>query len=83
MELSGTTAFVSGGASGLIGTLNLMRLPAVAEDIGGRFARTDVSDEQGGPSPGRPSAAGVRPAGPAQRSGGFPGGSSPWASTAA
>jgi hypothetical protein len=85
MELSGTTAIVSGGASGLIGTFNLMRQPAVAEDIGARFARTDVPDEQGG-----------RPLRAAQRSGGFrrvvppgppsaagaSGGSSPQAGTA-
>ncbi len=61
MELNGTTAIVSGGASGLgeataaglaaagafvvVADLSEERGKAVADDIGGLFARTDVSDE--------------------------------------
>jgi NAD(P)-dependent dehydrogenase (short-subunit alcohol dehydrogenase family) len=61
MRLNGMTAIVSGGASGLgeatarelaeagaavvVADLNEERGKAVAEDIGGHFARTDVSDE--------------------------------------
>ena len=61
MELNGTTAIVSGGASGLgeatarelakagalvvVADLSEERGRTVAHDIGGRFARTDVSDE--------------------------------------
>jgi NAD(P)-dependent dehydrogenase (short-subunit alcohol dehydrogenase family) len=61
MELNGTTAIVSGGASGLgeatsrelakagalvvVADLSEERGRAVADDIGGLFARTDVSDE--------------------------------------
>ncbi len=61
MELNGTTAIVSGGASGLgeatarelakagalvvVADLAADRGEAVAADIGGVFARTDVSDE--------------------------------------
>ena len=61
MELNGTTAIVSGGASGLgeatarelakagalvvVADLSEERGRTVADDIGGRFARTDVSDE--------------------------------------
>jgi len=62
MELNGTAAIVSGGASGLgeatarelaargarvvVADLNEQQGKAVAEAIGGLFARTDVSDEQ-------------------------------------
>jgi NAD(P)-dependent dehydrogenase (short-subunit alcohol dehydrogenase family) len=62
MELNGTTAIVSGGASGLgeatarelaaagcrvvIADLNEERGKAVADTIGGLFVRTDVSDEE-------------------------------------
>src|SRR5450759_4433544 len=62
MELNGTTAIVSGGASGLgeatarglaaagctvvVADLNQEQGNAVAEAIGGVFARTDVSDER-------------------------------------
>ena len=61
MELNGTSAVVSGGASGLgeatarvlakagatvvIADLNENRGQQVADEVGGRFARTDVSDE--------------------------------------
>ena len=61
MELNGITAIVSGGASGLgeatarelakagalviVADLSQERGRAVADDIGGLFARTDVSDE--------------------------------------
>ena len=61
MELNGTSAVVSGGASGLgeataralaaagatvvIADLNENRGKQVADDIGGLFARTDVADE--------------------------------------
>jgi NAD(P)-dependent dehydrogenase (short-subunit alcohol dehydrogenase family) len=61
MELSGSTAIISGGASGLgeatardlaaagssvvIADLNEERGKAVAGEIGGQFVRTDVSDE--------------------------------------
>ena len=61
MELNGTSAVVSGGASGLgeatarvlaaagativIADLNVNRGKQVADEIGGLFARTDVSDE--------------------------------------
>jgi NAD(P)-dependent dehydrogenase (short-subunit alcohol dehydrogenase family) len=61
MELNGTSAIVSGGASGLgeatarilaaagatvlVADLNEERGKQVADDIGGHFARTDVSDE--------------------------------------
>jgi NAD(P)-dependent dehydrogenase (short-subunit alcohol dehydrogenase family) len=61
MELNGTTAIVSGGASGLgeatarrlaaagsfvvVADLNEERGKAVADEIGGTFARTDVADE--------------------------------------
>jgi NAD(P)-dependent dehydrogenase (short-subunit alcohol dehydrogenase family) len=61
MELNGTTAIVSGGASGLgeatarelakagalvvVADLAADRGETVAADIGGVFARTDVSDE--------------------------------------
>jgi NAD(P)-dependent dehydrogenase (short-subunit alcohol dehydrogenase family) len=62
MELNGTTAIVSGGASGLgeaavrelaaagckviVADLNEEQGKAVAQAVGGVFARTDVSDEQ-------------------------------------
>jgi NAD(P)-dependent dehydrogenase (short-subunit alcohol dehydrogenase family) len=62
MKLNGTSAIVSGGASGLgeatarelaaagstvvVADLNEERGKAVAEAVGGVFARTDVSDEQ-------------------------------------
>ena len=61
MELNGTSAVVSGGASGLgeatvrvlakagatvvIADLNENRGRQVADEVGGQFARTDVSDE--------------------------------------
>jgi NAD(P)-dependent dehydrogenase (short-subunit alcohol dehydrogenase family) len=61
MELNGTSAIVSGGASGLgeatarilaaagatvlVADLNEERGKKIADDIGGQFARTDVSDE--------------------------------------
>jgi NAD(P)-dependent dehydrogenase (short-subunit alcohol dehydrogenase family) len=61
MELSGTAAIISGGASGLgeavarnlaaagstvvIADLNEERGKAVASEVGGEFVRTDVSDE--------------------------------------
>jgi NAD(P)-dependent dehydrogenase (short-subunit alcohol dehydrogenase family) len=61
MELNGTSAIVSGGASGLgeatarvlaaagatvlVADLNEERGKQIADDIGGHFARTDVSDE--------------------------------------
>jgi NAD(P)-dependent dehydrogenase (short-subunit alcohol dehydrogenase family) len=61
MELNGTSAIVSGGASGLgeatarilaaagatvlVADLNEERGKQIADDIGGQFARTDVSDE--------------------------------------
>ncbi len=61
MELNGTSAIVSGGASGLgeatarilaaagatvlVADLNEDRGKQIADDIGGQFARTDVSDE--------------------------------------
>ena len=61
MELSGSTAIISGGASGLgeatardlaaagsfvvIADLNEERGKAVAGEIGGQFVKTDVSDE--------------------------------------
>jgi NAD(P)-dependent dehydrogenase (short-subunit alcohol dehydrogenase family) len=61
MELSGTTAIISGGASGLgeavarnlaaagaavvIADLNEERGKAVASDVDGEFVKTDVSDE--------------------------------------
>ena len=61
MELSGTTAIISGGASGLgeatarmlaaagstvvIADLNEERGKAVAAETGGEFVKTDVSDE--------------------------------------
>jgi NAD(P)-dependent dehydrogenase (short-subunit alcohol dehydrogenase family) len=61
MELSGTAAIISGGASGLgeaaarelaaagstvvIADLNEERGKKVADEIGGEFVRTDVSDE--------------------------------------
>jgi NAD(P)-dependent dehydrogenase (short-subunit alcohol dehydrogenase family) len=61
MELNGTTAIVSGGASGLgeatarrlaaagsfvvVADLSEDRGKAVADEIGGTFARTDVADE--------------------------------------
>jgi NAD(P)-dependent dehydrogenase (short-subunit alcohol dehydrogenase family) len=61
MELNAVTAIVSGGASGLgeatardlaaagahvvVADLNEDRGKAIAEEIGGQFARTDVSDE--------------------------------------
>jgi NAD(P)-dependent dehydrogenase (short-subunit alcohol dehydrogenase family) len=62
MELNGTAAIVSGGASGLgeatvrdlasagckvvVADLNEDRGKAVAAEVGGAFARTDVADEQ-------------------------------------
>ncbi|MHB1873881.1 MAG: SDR family NAD(P)-dependent oxidoreductase [Streptosporangiaceae bacterium] len=62
MDLNGTAAIVSGGASGLgeatvrdlaaagckvvVADLNADRGTAIAAEIGGVFARTDVSDEQ-------------------------------------
>jgi NAD(P)-dependent dehydrogenase (short-subunit alcohol dehydrogenase family) len=62
MELNGTAAIVSGGASGLgeatarnlaaagsrvvVADLNEQQGKAVADAIGGLFVRTDVSDEQ-------------------------------------
>jgi NAD(P)-dependent dehydrogenase (short-subunit alcohol dehydrogenase family) len=62
MDLNGTAAIVSGGASGLgeatvrglaaagskvvVADLNEARGKAVADSVGGVFARTDVSDEQ-------------------------------------
>ena len=62
MELNGTSAIVSGGASGLgeataralaqagarviVADLNEDRGKEVAADIGGHFARTDVTDEE-------------------------------------
>jgi NAD(P)-dependent dehydrogenase (short-subunit alcohol dehydrogenase family) len=62
MELNGTAAIISGGASGLgeatarvlaaagaavtVADLNEERGKQVAEDIGGQFARTDVTDEE-------------------------------------
>ena len=62
MELNGTAAIVSGGASGLgeatarqlakagalvvVADLSEERGRTVADEIGGRFARTDVSDEE-------------------------------------
>ena len=61
MELSGTAAIISGGASGLgeatarelaaagstvvVADLNEERGKKVAEEIGGEFVKTDVSDE--------------------------------------
>ena len=61
MELNGTSAVVSGGASGLgeatarvlaaagvtvvIADLNENRGKQLADEIGGQFARTDVTDE--------------------------------------
>jgi NAD(P)-dependent dehydrogenase (short-subunit alcohol dehydrogenase family) len=61
MELSGTTAIISGGASGLgeavvrnlaaagctvvVADLNEERGKAVASEVGGEFVKTDVSDE--------------------------------------
>jgi len=61
MELNGTSAIVSGGASGLgeatarvlaaagatvlVADLNEERGKQIADEIGGHFARTDVSDE--------------------------------------
>src|SRR5260370_38892143 len=61
MELNGTSAVVSGGASGLgeatarvlaaagatvvVADLNENRGKQVADEIGGLFARTDVTDE--------------------------------------
>ena len=61
MELNGTSAVVSGGASGLgeatarvlakagvtvvIADLNENRGQQIADEVGGQFARTDVSDE--------------------------------------
>ena len=61
MELNGTSAIVSGGASGLgeatarvlaaagstvlVADLNEERGKQIADEIGGQFARTDVSDE--------------------------------------
>jgi NAD(P)-dependent dehydrogenase (short-subunit alcohol dehydrogenase family) len=61
MELNGTTAIVSGGASGLgeataralaaagvlvvVADLNAERGKTVADEIGGKFAQVDVSDE--------------------------------------
>src|SRR5216117_2133466 len=61
MELSGTAAIVSGGASGLgeatarelaaagsavvIADLNEERGKTVADELGGKFVRTDVSDQ--------------------------------------
>ncbi len=61
MELNGTSAVVSGGASGLgeatvrvlakagatvvVADLNENRGQRVADEVGGQFARTDVSDE--------------------------------------
>jgi NAD(P)-dependent dehydrogenase (short-subunit alcohol dehydrogenase family) len=62
MKLNGTTAIVSGGASGLgeatvrelaaagatvvIADLNVERGKALAAELGGAFAQTDVSDEE-------------------------------------
>jgi NAD(P)-dependent dehydrogenase (short-subunit alcohol dehydrogenase family) len=62
MDLSGTAAIVSGGASGLgeatvrelaaagcrvlVADLNTERGKAIADSIGGAFAQTDVADEQ-------------------------------------
>jgi NAD(P)-dependent dehydrogenase (short-subunit alcohol dehydrogenase family) len=62
MDLNGTAAIVSGGASGLgeatarelaaagsrvvVADLNEQRGKSVADEIGGEFVRTDVSDEQ-------------------------------------
>lgn len=62
MELNGTTAIVSGGASGLgeataralaaagalviVADLNADRGKAVADEIGGRFAQVNVADEE-------------------------------------
>src|SRR5258707_14850384 len=62
MELNGTAAIVSGGASGLgeatarefaaagcrvvVADLNEERGKAVADAIGGLFVRTDVADEE-------------------------------------
>src|SRR5690348_16661147 len=61
MELNGTSAVISGGASGLgeatarvlaaagatvvIADLNENRGKQIADEIGGQFARTDVTDE--------------------------------------
>jgi NADP-dependent 3-hydroxy acid dehydrogenase YdfG len=61
MELNGTSAVISGGASGLgeatarvlaaagvtvvIADLNENRGKQIADEIGGLFARTDVTDE--------------------------------------
>ena len=61
MELNGTSAIISGGASGLgeatarvlaaagatvvVADLNQDRGKQVADEIGGQFARTDVADE--------------------------------------
>jgi NAD(P)-dependent dehydrogenase (short-subunit alcohol dehydrogenase family) len=61
MELNGTSAIVSGGASGLgeatarvlaaagatvlVADLNEERGKQIADEVGGQFARTDVSDE--------------------------------------
>src|SRR2546429_9766016 len=61
MELNGTSAVISGGASGLgeatarvlaaagvtvvIADLNESRGKQIADEIGGQFARTDVTDE--------------------------------------
>jgi NAD(P)-dependent dehydrogenase (short-subunit alcohol dehydrogenase family) len=62
MNLNGTAAIVSGGASGLgeatvrdlsaagckvvVADLNEQRGTELAKEVGGEFARTDVSDEQ-------------------------------------
>ena len=62
MELNGTSAVISGGASGLgeataralaaagatvvIADLNETRGKQIADEIGGQFARTDVADEE-------------------------------------
>jgi NAD(P)-dependent dehydrogenase (short-subunit alcohol dehydrogenase family) len=62
MDVNGTSAIVSGGASGLgeatvralaaagatvvVADLNSERGKALADDVGGVFARTDVADEQ-------------------------------------
>jgi NAD(P)-dependent dehydrogenase (short-subunit alcohol dehydrogenase family) len=68
MELNGTSAVVSGGASGLgeatarilsaagatvlVADLNEDRGKQIADEIGGHFARTDVSDETSGKAAG-------------------------------
>src|SRR5437868_14984712 len=73
MELNGTSAVISGGASGLgeatarvlaaagatvvIADLNENRGKQIADEIGGLFARTDVADEVSVQAAGDPAAA--------------------------